>query len=83
MKYRYKVEGINDDQEHEFEATYNKEFPNWIAEAAANDFWRKHCGYNKGIWPLTFTITDYANNFVGKFDVELELQPDFVAIEHK
>ena len=52
----------------------------WMAEAAAQDYWDNHDGWETS-WPINITIWDADGNKLGECEVEMETVPTFSAGE--
>jgi hypothetical protein len=75
-KYFYSDE--DEDTAFEFESHHTEENPDWIAEAAAEDYHDNHDGWEAN-WPLILTIWADDKRLLGKFEVERETTPVFSA----
>ena len=79
-KYKYRVDNgtMDTDDTHEFESNFGSSDGEWLAEAAADDFHRRHDGWESS-WPLDFVLMEADGSVIGTFSVERESVPQFSA----
>lgn len=65
---------------HSLESNFSDEDGEWLAEAAAEDYHRKHDGW-EATWPLQLVIMRTDGSTIGKYIVEREYEPTFSATE--
>lgn len=82
--FRYFIEEYYGDPENSFtlKTAWTKETLNYVAEDAAEDFYHNHDGW-ESTWPLNFVILDEDFNELGKFVVNMEAVPSFLAYKHE
>ena len=82
-KYKYYIPAY--DELSEDATSFESEFVakdelhiKWIAEKAAESF-HDHGGFESS-WPIDFVLLDMDNNEIGRFNVEREFEPTFIAV---
>ena len=77
--YKYEIE--NDGERYEFDHNGASDWETgrvWIAEAAAEDFFHNHDGWEAS-WPIEFSIFEAGDKFLGTFSVDCKAVPQFLA----
>jgi hypothetical protein len=76
IKYRYWVSDPEDDLE--FFSTWEEDWPEYVAEDAAQDYHQNHDGWEAS-WPLEITLLHLDGTLIGKFSVDRDYDPVFSA----
>jgi hypothetical protein len=76
VRMLYRVPEHSQDNEYEVATPYDD--PLLVAEAAADDYFDEHDGWESR-WPLVFRLFTEDGEEVGDFLVELEARPHFSA----
>ncbi len=80
MKIRYTVLEEDDKLEERYGPVTtiweHSDSLNYAAGDCADHFWSHHEGY-ENCWPLTFVLFDADDRELGRFTVEMEMEPTF------
>ena len=79
MKYKYRVD---DGDFYNFSSKLEPPDARFIVVDMAEDYHSFHDGWEEH-WPLLFTVADESENIIGKFEVDRETIPQFIASEIK
>lgn len=80
-QYLYRrPETMDVEDSHSLESNFSDGNGKWLAEAAAEDYHRKHDGW-ESTWPIEFIIMRTDGSVIGKYSVDREYDPSFHATE--
>lgn len=83
MRYQYnRPDTMGPDDSYEFSCNFSEDDGDWIAENAAEDYHRKHDGW-EAAWPIVLIVQREDGSEIGTYEVEREYEPVFNAREVK